>query len=83
MIQMNKRIKKKLNNRLNFKKYDNAPDCEIITERNMYHKKHLDLVRFLHGEPLFDEDDMIVFQSKPSDEFINYLNKKEKKNEDI
>lgn len=80
---MNKRIRKKLANRLNFKKYENAPECEIITDRNMYHKKHIHLIRFLNGSPLFDEDDMIVFQSKPSDEFINYLNKKEKKNGDI
>ena len=77
---MNKRIKKKLANRLNFKKYENAPECEIITDRNIYHKRHIHFIRFLHGEPLFDEDDMIVFQSKPSDEFIDYLNKKEKKN---
>ena len=77
---MNKRIKKKLANRLNFKKYENAPSCDIITDRNIYHKKHIHLIRFLHGDQLFDEDDMIVFQSKPSDEFIDYLNKKEKKN---
>jgi ribosomal protein S4 len=73
---MNKRIKKKLNNRLNFKKYDNAPNCDIITDRNIYHKKHIHLTRFLHGNQLFDEDDMVVFRSKPSDEFVNYLNKK-------
>ena len=75
---MNKRIRKKLGNRLNFKKYENAPNCEIITDRNIYHKRYIHFIRFLHGgEPLFDEDDMIVFQSKPSDEFIDYLNKKE------
>ena len=74
---MNKRIRKKLGNRLNFKKYENAPECDLITDRNIYHKKHIHLARFLHGESLFDENDMIVFQSKPSDEFINYLNKKE------
>ena len=33
---MNKRIRKKLGNRLNFKKYENAPNCEIITDRNIY-----------------------------------------------
>ncbi len=62
---MNTRIRKKLANRLNFKKYENAPDCKTITDRNMYHKRHIDLIRFLNGEPLFDEDDMIVFQSTP------------------
>lgn len=66
---MNKRIRKKLANRLNFKKYENMPTCKIITDRNMYHKRHIDLIRFLNGRPLFDEDDMIVFQSKPSDMF--------------
>ena len=80
---MNKRIKKKLGNRLNFKKYENAPNCDLITDRNIYHKKHIQFIRFLHGDQLFDEDDMIVFQSKPANEFINYLNKKEKKNEDV
>lgn len=79
---MNKRIKKKLENRLNFKKYENSPNCDIITDRNIYHKKHINFIRFLHGDQLFD-DDMIVFQSKPSDEFIDYLNKKEKTNGDI
>lgn len=75
---MNKRIKKKLGNRLNFKKYENAPECEIITDRNIYHKRHIHFIRFLNGSPLFDEDDMVVFhQSKPSDEFIDHLNKKE------
>lgn len=77
---MNKRIRKKLGNRLNFKKYENAPECDLITDRNMYHKKHIDLIRFLNGRPLFDEDDMIVFQSKPSDTFIDYLNKRRKNN---
>ena len=72
---MNKRIKKKLANRLNFKKYENAPNCDIITDRNIYHKKHIHLIRFLHGDQLFDEDDMVVFQSKPVEG--------EKKNEDI
>ena len=74
---MNKRIRKKLSNRLNFKKYENAPECDLITDRNIYHKRNIQFIRFLNGSPLFDEEDMIVFQSKPSDEFIDHLNKKE------
>ena len=70
---MNNRIKKKLNNRLNYKKYANAPNvAAIITDRNKYHKRHIGLIRFLNGT-LFDEDDMVVFRSKP----------KEDENEDI
>lgn len=72
---MNKRIRKKFGNRLNFKKYENAPECDIITDRNIYHKRHIHLIRFLYGNSLFDEDDMVVFQSKPAE--------RKNKNEDI
>ena len=49
---MNKRIKKKLLRRLNIRKWSDAPNILIITDRNRYHKKQNDFMYAFHGHLL-------------------------------
>lgn len=61
---MNKRIKKKLNNRLNIRHWKDAPNVNIITNNNKYHKHNNEFLLIVNGNPFIDEDDMILFDSR-------------------
>lgn len=67
LLVMNKRIKKKLGNRLNYKSYDRAPNCEVITDRNKYLKRNISLMSFLKCDKMKNQQyDMCPYDSKTS-----------------